>query len=189
MTTPAPSRPDAWPSLPLEAWQDTCTTLHLWTQIVGKIRLAQTPWINHSWHVTLYVTARGLTTSPIPHGTRAFQIDFDFVDHHLVIAVERRRQCDVCARAADRGHVLRAAHGDCWRSSTSSVEIHGSPNEVADPIPFDRDETHRVVRPGVREPVLAHPACRRIASSRSSARASSASAARCTSSGALPTSP
>src|SRR5512140_387268 len=79
-------REEVWPSLPLDAWSDTCATLHMWTQIVGKIRLVQTPWVNHSWHVTLYVTARGLTTSPIAHGTRTFQIDFDFVDHRLVIA-------------------------------------------------------------------------------------------------------
>ena len=74
-----------WPDLPYPAWRETCTTLHLWTQIVGKIRLSQTPWLNHSWHVTLYVTARGLTTSPIPYGERAFQIDFDFIDHALRI--------------------------------------------------------------------------------------------------------
>src|SRR5262249_48380308 len=70
-----------WPELPYAAWKDTCQTLQLWTQIVGKIRLARTPWLNHSWHVTLYVTARGLTTSPIPDGARTFQIEFDFVDH------------------------------------------------------------------------------------------------------------
>ena len=66
-----------WPELPTAAWRDTYATLHLWTQIVGKIRLARSPWLNHSWHVTLYVTARGLTTSPIPDGIRTFQIDFD----------------------------------------------------------------------------------------------------------------
>ena len=75
-----------WPELPYAAWRDTCETLQLWTQIVGKVRLARTPWLNHSWHVTLYVTARGLTTSPIPDGARTFQIDFDFIDHVLVIA-------------------------------------------------------------------------------------------------------
>ena len=74
---------DPWPDLPLEAWSETYATLHLFTQIVGKVRLAQSPWVNHSWHVTLYVTARGLTTSPIPYGARAFQIEFDFVDHEL----------------------------------------------------------------------------------------------------------
>jgi hypothetical protein len=75
----------SWPDLPYPAWRETCATLHLWTQIVGKIRLSQTPWLNHSWHVTLYVTARGLTTSPIPYGERVFQIDFDFIDHALRI--------------------------------------------------------------------------------------------------------
>jgi len=74
-----------WPELPLEAWRDTCATLHMWTQIVGKIRLAQNPWVNHSWNVTLYVTATGLTTSPIPYETRTFQIDFDFIIHQLTI--------------------------------------------------------------------------------------------------------
>ena len=73
----------AWPELPYAAWKDTYATLHLWTQIVGKIRLAQTPWLNHSWHVVLYVSARGLTTSPIPLGDRSFQLDFDFLDHVL----------------------------------------------------------------------------------------------------------
>ena len=72
----------AWPELPFEAWRDTCATLHLWTQIVGKIRLAKAPMMNHWWQVPLYVTCRGLTTSPIPHdGGRSFQIDFDFIDH------------------------------------------------------------------------------------------------------------
>ena len=78
-----PPSSDRWPELPYAAWKDTCQTLQLWTQIVGKIRLARTPWLNHSWHVTLYVTARGLTTSPIPDGARTFQIDFDFIDHVL----------------------------------------------------------------------------------------------------------
>src|SRR3981189_2020982 len=76
----------AWPELPHAAWRDSCETLHLWTQIVGKIRLARTPWLNHSWHVTLYVTATGLTTSPIPDGARSFQIDFDFIDQTLRIS-------------------------------------------------------------------------------------------------------
>ena len=80
------SRTDAWPELPYEAWKDTCATLQLWTQIVGKIRLAQTPWLNHSWHVVLYVTPRGLTTSAIPYGERSFQLDFDFLDHVLRVS-------------------------------------------------------------------------------------------------------
>src|SRR6476646_1903127 len=76
---------DVWPSLPLKDWQDTYSTLHMWTQIVGKIRLTQTPLINHWWNTTLYVTSRGLTTSQIPYGHRTFQIDFDFLDHRLQI--------------------------------------------------------------------------------------------------------
>src|SRR5215218_6240715 len=85
MTTAAASRLEPWPGLPLEAWTETFETLHLWTQIVGKVRLAQSPWVNHSWHVTLYVTPRGLTTSPVPHGLRTFEIDFDFVAHQLIL--------------------------------------------------------------------------------------------------------
>ncbi len=81
------SQHDAWPDLPYPAWQETCATLHLWTQIVGKIRLARTPWLNHSWHVPLHVTARGLTTSRIPHGQRSFEIAFDLNEHALGITV------------------------------------------------------------------------------------------------------
>ena len=79
------NNPEAWPELHLADWKDTQATLHMWTQIVGKIRLTKSPWLNHSWHVTLYVTPRGLTTSPVPDGTRTFQIDFDFIDHALRI--------------------------------------------------------------------------------------------------------
>ena len=75
--------PNRWPELPYAAWADTAATLQLWTQVVGKVRLALTPWLNHSWHVALYVTARGLTTGPMPEGARQFQIDFDFIDHVL----------------------------------------------------------------------------------------------------------
>src|SRR6516225_6165648 len=76
----------SWPELPLSAWRDTYATLHLLTQTVGKIRLSRTPWLNHSWHVTLYVTARGLSTSPIPDGDEHFEIEFDFIDHVVRIS-------------------------------------------------------------------------------------------------------
>src|SRR6266567_9362302 len=85
MPHPASSAASPWPPLPFDEWQATYETLHMWTQVVGKIRLVQTPWINHSWHTALYVTARGLTTSPIPSGTRTFQLEFDFVDQRLLI--------------------------------------------------------------------------------------------------------
>ena len=81
------SQTEAWPELPYEAWKDTYATLHLWTQIAGKVRLALTPWLNHSWHVALYVTARGLTTGPMRLGARELQIDFDFIDHVLWLRV------------------------------------------------------------------------------------------------------
>src|SRR5690349_3923814 len=87
MTDDASPRAIAWPALPLQTWADTCATLHLWTQIVGKIRLSESPPLNHSWHSTLYVTARGLTTSPIPHRLRTYQIDFDLIDHVLKLEV------------------------------------------------------------------------------------------------------
>ena len=91
MTSPSTLDPAAraefWPALPYPEWAATARTLQLWTQIVGKIRLSLTPWINHSWHVTLYLTARGLTTGPIPYGLRSFEIRFDFIAHELRILV------------------------------------------------------------------------------------------------------
>jgi hypothetical protein len=139
-------RADAWPELPLEAWADTCATLHLWTQIVGKVRLATSAWQNHSWHVTLYVTARGLTTSPMPHGTRAFQIDFDVIDHQLVVQSSDGR----VARMALEPQSVATFYARLMRLLRQldlPVDIHPMPNEVADPIRFDRDETHHAYDP------------------------------------------
>ena len=137
---------DRWPSLPLEAWADTFATLQLWTQIVGKIRLAQSPWVNHSWHVTLYVTSRGLTTSPIPHGTRTFQIDFDFVAHQLLvqasdggiggIALEPQSVATFYSRLMEEMEKLGLR-----------VDIYRMPNEIENPIRFDQDEVHRSYDP------------------------------------------
>ncbi len=135
------SHTETWPSLPLEAWSDTYATLHLWTQIVGKIRLVQSPWLNHSWHVTLYVTARGLTTSPIPYGTRTFQIDFDFIAHQLTIQ---------SSDGGTGGFPLQpqsvAAFYTRLMAEMDRLLLHVSmrvkPSEVVDPLPFDQDETH-----------------------------------------------
>jgi len=132
---------DAWPGLPLEAWQETYATLHLWTQIVGKIRLTQSPWINHGWSVTLYVTPRGLTTSAIPYGSRSFQIDFDFIDHELLI---RSGEGGIGAVPL-RPQSVASFYRQVWRELERlglRVKIHTQPNEVEDPIPFDRDERH-----------------------------------------------
>src|SRR5262245_11994165 len=122
---------DAWPALPYPVWRETCTTLHLWTQVVGKIRLAKTPWLNHSWHVALYLTARGLTTSPIPYGERAFQIDFDFIDHVLRIETSDGPQRQVPLRAQS----VAAFHAAVMAALTElgmKVGIDQKPNEVPD---------------------------------------------------------
>jgi hypothetical protein len=135
-----------WPSLPLEAWSDTCATLHLWMQIVGKVRLTQSPWVNHSWHVTLYVTPRGLTTSPIPHGARTFQIDFDFVDHRLVVeASDRVPACFPLEPQPVSAFYRRLM--DLLARLDLRVKIDKRPNEVAEPIPFDLDDVHEAYDP------------------------------------------
>jgi hypothetical protein len=134
-------RSSAWPELPYAAWSDTCATLHLWTQVVGKVRLAKSPWVNHSWHVTLYVTARGLTTSPIPDGQRQFQIDFDFLDHRLRVSVSDggiRELPLLPMSVADFYGGLMQLLGELG----VTVRIDELPNEIADPIPFGRDRTH-----------------------------------------------
>ena len=133
---------DAWPALPLEAWTDTYATLHLWTQIVGKVRLSCTPALNHSWHVTLYVTARGLSTSPIPYGSRTFEIDFDFLEHRLVVRSSDGRTTGFPLEPQSVATFYTRLMGELARLDVS-VRINPTPNEVADPIRFDRDETHR----------------------------------------------
>ena len=141
MTAPASARSESWPSLPLEAWGDTCATLHMWTQIVGKVRLAQCPSVNHSWHVTLYVTARGVTTLPIPYGTRTFQIDFDFIDHLLTI----QSSDGSMGRFPLQPQSVAAFYTRLMEEMGKldlHVDIHKKPNEVPNPIPFDQDETH-----------------------------------------------
>ena len=135
-----------WPALNYADWKDTCATLHMWTQIVGKIRLVQTPWINHSWHVTLYLTARGLTTSPIPHRTDTFEIRFDFIDHQLRILKSDGAQKSIelkPRRVADFYKAVMTALSEL----KLPVKIDVVPNEIADPIPFDRDDKHRSYNP------------------------------------------
>src|SRR5216684_4662901 len=136
------SASDFWPALPFSEWQATAETLHMWTQIVGKVRLTLTPWINHSWHVTLYLTSRGLTTSPIPHGSDTFEIRFDFIDHQLRILKSDggQRSLELDPRSvADFYKAIMAALSEL----DLAVKIDMLPNEIPDPIPFDRDEQHR----------------------------------------------
>jgi hypothetical protein len=130
-----------WPSLPLEEWQETLATLHMWTQVVGKVRLAQTPLVNHWWNVPLYVTARGLTTSAMPCGPRSFSIDFDFIDHRLIIECSdgATEKIDLIPRsvAAFYREVMTALD-----RLGINVKIWTTPVEIPDPIPFEQDQQH-----------------------------------------------
>lgn len=142
MSLSADERDAAWPALPFAEWQATAETLHMWTQIVGKIRLKLSPWINHSWHVTLYLTARGLTTSPIPHGFHTFELRFDSIDHHLRILKSDGGQRKIPLRPQSVAAFYHEVMG-ALAELDLPVKIDRVPNEITDPIPFDRDETHR----------------------------------------------
>ena len=130
-----------WPELPTAAWRETYETLHLWTQIIGKIRLARAPWLNHSWHVALYVTARGLTTSPIPDGVRTFEIDLDFIDHHLRISTSdgATRQFALAGKSVASFYAVVMAE---LAELGIHVKIDEMPNELPDPIRFSQDNRH-----------------------------------------------
>jgi hypothetical protein len=135
-----------WPELPLAGWRETCETLHLWTQIIGKIRVARSPWLNHSWHVALYVTARGLTTSPIPDGTRTFQIDFDFLDHVLRISSSD----DAQRQFALSGQSVASFYTAVMTALVAlgiDVKIDEMPNELPDPVKFSQDRAHATYDP------------------------------------------
>ena len=132
---------DVWPALPLSAWQDTYDTLHLWTQIVGKVRTALSPPTNHWWSAPLYVTARGLTTSPIPYDARTFEVGFDFIDHTLIIQTSDGgvETLTLFPRSvADFYHAFIGA----LHTLDIDVAINPLPQEVAGPIRFDEDTTH-----------------------------------------------
>jgi hypothetical protein len=132
---------DFWPSLPYEEWRETCATLHMWTQIVGKVRLAQAPHVNHWWQVPLYVTPSGLTTSPVPYGHRTFQIDFDLIDHRLIIETSDGdvRAFELAPRTV--ADFYREFMSD-MRDLGLDVKFWTTPVEVENPIPFERDDTH-----------------------------------------------
>lgn len=131
---------ETWPALPFAEWKDTAKTLHMWTQIVGKIRLARTPWINHSWHVTLYLTARGLTTSPIPHGTASFEILFDFIDHQLQILTSEGEGRAIPLRPLSVAAFYRQVM-TALEELELPVEINTTPNEVDPAVPFEENES------------------------------------------------
>lgn len=133
--------PDLWPALPLESWKSTCATLHMCTQIVGKVRLALTPVVNHWWNVPLYVSSRGLTTSAIPYRSAAFEIWFDFIDHQLVLQTSDgvRKTLPLVPRSvAD----FYQEFMQMLRSSGIEVKVWRMPVEIPNPIPFDEDRVH-----------------------------------------------
>ncbi len=135
------SQAEVWPELPQSSWNDTCATLQLWMQIVGKVRLKLVPAINHCWNVTLYPTVRGFTTLPMPHGAHMLQIDFDFLDHVLRVETSEGGVRSVALQpmtVAEFYRQLMAALDDLG----TPVNIWTTPCEVAEPIPFERDETH-----------------------------------------------
>ena len=142
--------PEVWPALPLDAWKDTCATLHMWTQIVGKVRLRLTPIVNHWWNVPLYVTTGGLSTSRIPYGERAFELRFDFRAHQLVLQTTDGmvKTLQLTSRpVADFYQEFMAM----LRSAGIEVKIWKVPVEIPDPIPFDQDRVHASYDPKAAE--------------------------------------
>ena len=135
------STTDVWQPLPLEDWQDTYATLHMWTQIVGKIRLTLTPLVNHYWNVPLYVTPRGLTTSAIPYQNRIFEIRFDFIEHHLIIQTSDGATKAIALMPRSVADFY-AELMTTLRSLGIEVNINGTPDEVSNPIPFAEDHEH-----------------------------------------------
>ena len=132
---------EQWPALPFEAWRDTCQTLHLWTQIVGKVRMELSPFVNHWWHVTLYVTPRGLTTSAIPYQGRTFAINFDFIDHNLSILTSdgTTKTLPLIPRSVAAFYREFMA---CLQALGIEVTINTLPSEIPSPIRCDEDEIH-----------------------------------------------
>jgi len=139
-------QPECWPTLPLNSWKDTYATLHMWTQMVGKVRLHLTPLVNHWWNVPLYVTARGLTTSRIPYGQRAFELWFDFIEHQLVLETTDgiTKTIPLAPRSVAEFY---GEFMEMLRSAGIEVKIWRMPVEIPNPIAFDQDQVHRSYDP------------------------------------------
>lgn len=141
MSTPA-SDEHRWPALPYADWADTAATLQLWTQIVGKTALRMTPWINHSWHIALHLTSRGLTTPLLAYGANDLQIAFDFIDHAVWVRLSDGRERRFALRPMTVAHFHKSLHGALSKLGVA-VRIDGMPNEISDPLPFAEDHVHR----------------------------------------------
>jgi len=140
-STIQPSTYDIWPELPLETWQDTYATLHMWTQIVGKVRLTLSPRLNQWWEVPLYVNSRGLTTSPIPYRDSIFEVQFDFIQHKLFVDTSHSTQRVIALKPKSVAEFYREFI-DALRSLGIEVKIWHMPVEISNPIPFDQDTQH-----------------------------------------------
>ena len=136
------TRTEAWPTLDYEAWRETGAALHLWTQIVGKFRLANVPWVNHAWHATLYVTPRGLTTGLIPADSGALTLSFDLCEHRLVAEREGGDVETFALESMSVAEFLKSTAGIIERLG-STMAIHGAPNEVPEATPFEADTERR----------------------------------------------
>jgi len=143
-------RLECWPALPLDSWNDTYATLHMWTQIVGKVRLSLTPLINHWWNVPLYVTARGLTTSRMSYGERSLEIWFDFRRHQLILDTSDGGMKMLPLAPRSVAEFYRELF-EMLRSAGIDVNIWRMPVEIPDPIPFDQDQTHASYDPAAVE--------------------------------------
>jgi len=141
MVRSAADQPECWPSLSLDSWKDTHATLHMWTQIVGKVRLGLTPLVNHWWNVPLYVTARGLTTSRMPCGDRSVEIRFDFIRHQLVLDTSDGLSKTLALAPRSVADFYQEFQS-MLRSAKIEVKIWRMPVEIPNPIPFDEDRTH-----------------------------------------------
>jgi hypothetical protein len=140
------SNQERWPELPYAAWKDTCATLQLWLQVVGKIRLTLVPWLNHSWHVTLRVSARGLATPLIQTATHDFQVEFDFIDHALWIRTADGRSRQVMLRPVS----VAEFYADVMIALNElgiAAEIDEMPNEIPGAVPFSQDRVHAAYDP------------------------------------------
>ncbi len=146
LETIATTHSPAWPTLPWQSWGDTMATVHLWTQIVGKIRLTASPALNHLWEACLFVTPRGLTTGTMPYEQRLFQIDLDFVDHRLTVTDSDGQSDGFPLEQMSVATFYRRLFA-LLRSHEVELAIHGRPNEVKVAIPFDEDETHATYDP------------------------------------------
>jgi hypothetical protein len=131
-----------WPDIPYESWRETCSALHLYVQIAGKYRLAHTPWVNHSWHATLYVTARGLSTSIIADGPGGIDVRFDLLDHRVIVEASDGK---AAAFPLQRGTVadFHARFCESIRLVGGTPDFNGAPNELADGVPFAVDHALR----------------------------------------------